>query len=342
MGAKRDIPLDLNESYWLLSEELLHECVAPAALDASTYPRYESLRSELAAYVQAPLDHLLLVPGSDAAIEILFRICSEKKLRPLIPLPSFTMYEQLAARYSVGFEPLYYTESGDTFAFPIEQCLARIRSGAVQIVFLSQPNNPLGSRIPTEHLAELLAAAKAANVLVVLDEAYAEFDPDALAQSEDNIIVLRTLSKSFGLAGIRIGYCIASPEWIRELAAYQLPWPVAGTSVAIARRALALQQKFAERRALLIQERELFARELATLSSVKVFSSCTNFLLVRVDSAASVASALAQEGIRVALGESKALDMQAKALLKGTLRMSVPSPEDRPRIIDALRAALDK
>ncbi len=341
-NSARLVPLHRNESYWLVDRELADACTELSSRDLATYPDYAALRKTVANYAQVTEQEIALTPGSDDAIDVIFQMCARRSLRALIPLPTFSMYEICAKRHGVAFTPVYYREEGSTFAFPTEETIRLMESGEIDIVFLCQPSNPLGSRIPKEEYDRIVATAASAHAIVIADEAYAEFcDIHTTSFEREHVIILRTFSKSFGLAGIRVGYAISSPAHIQELFSYLLPWPIAHPSVVIALSALTLHERFALRRSILINEREVFRHALSAIDDVFVFHSEANFLLCRVPDATSVVNHMLSDGIQVALGEPMTLDDTARKLLYSTIRMSIPAPEDRVRVVESIRAALD-
>ncbi|TSC63561.1 MAG: histidinol-phosphate aminotransferase [Parcubacteria group bacterium Athens0416_74] len=341
MQSERIIPLHQNESYWLLTDEMFEKYNTLSARDAATYPEYDALRDAFSRVMGVPSQEITLTAGSDAAIESIIMMCAAKGLRPLMPLPTFAAYELLCKKHALEYTPVYYAEENGAFIFPLDETIALIQEGSIDIIFLCQPNNPLGARIPHGNYIKLLDVARDASVTVVVDEAYAEFAPenDASYAADREMILLRTLSKSFGLAGLRIGCAIANPKMTTELSSRLLPWPIAHTSACIAANALADADAFALRRTLLIAQRDLFVRDLAARVGATVYESHANFVLIRIPHAAHIQAELAKEGILVALGESKSLEERARGILSSTLRLSVPSPEDHETVLSALERA---
>lgn len=341
MQSERIIPLHQNESYWLLTDEMFETYNTLSARDAATYPHYDELRYAFSKVMSVPAQEITLTAGSDAAIESIVAMCAAKGLRALMPLPTFAAYELLCKKYALEYTPVYYAEKDGSFIFPLEETIAHMQEGNIDVVFLCQPNNPLGVRIPHTDYVKLLDVARDASVTVVVDEAYAEFAPenDASYAADREIILLRTLSKSFGLAGLRIGCAIANPRMTAELSSRFLPWPIARTSASIATNALSDADTFARRRDAVIAQRDIFVRELAARVDATVYETCTNFVLMRIPHAARIQAELVKEGILVADGESKTLDERARGILSSTLRLSIPSPEDHETVLSALEHA---
>lgn len=341
MQSERIIPLHQNESYWLLTDEMFAKYNTLSARDAATYPQYDELRDAFSKVMGVPATEITLTAGSDAAIESIIAMCAAKGLRPLMPLPTFAAYELLCKKHALEYTPVYYAEEAGVFIFPLEETISRIQERSIDIVFLCQPNNPLGTRIPHADYLRLLDIARDASVTVVVDEAYAEFAPDndGSYAADREMILLRTLSKSFGLAGLRIGCAIANPKMTAELSAQLLPWPIAHISASIATHALSDAGTFARRRDALMAQRDIFVRELAARVDATVYETCTNFVLMRITHADRIQAELAKEGILVADGESKTLNEHAREILSSTLRLSIPSPEDQETVLSALERA---
>jgi len=331
------MPLDRNESYWLLDEELVGSVRAPEARELSTYPDYSELKGALAAYAGVTKEQLLITPGSDAAIEHIARAYAGAGGEAVLPVPTFYGYESILERVGAKVVPITYEEQDGRFIFPLAKTLEALASGFAKVLFLCHPNNPLGCPLSDEDISALVAAARESETLIVSDEAYFEFSHGTtflpyLAELP-NLVVIRTLSKAFALSGARIGYAIAAPEIITKLEKLMLPWSVAHLSVAAALALLERAGKVQARRDGVIAAREHFITTLSA-SGVEAYLSETNFVLIRVKDAVRVRDTLLARGIRVALGEPMSHFPEAKTLLEGTLRIAVPAPDDLPDFID--------
>lgn len=340
------MPLDLNESYWLLDDATISKLSDLPRAALGVYPSYESLTEEIAGYLEVGSRAVCLTPGSDEAIRAVMQICAKRRYRALLPLPTFSGYERVLMETPLETARVYYREGDSNFLFPVEETLQSIRAREIDVVFLCEPNNPLGNTIEPAHYTAILNAAAEHDVLIVADEAYGEYGGSSAISriGKQKIVVLRTLSKAFGAPGIRVGYSISDEEFAREMRTRifgTLPWPIPGPSVHIARSILAHRAELSQRRALVIEERGYFTRALDAFEDITVFPSVTNFVLARVPEAKRTAAALFSAGIRVGIGEEKTWDAEARELLRSTLRFAVPSPDDRPSVIKALAGALE-
>ncbi|MDR3546942.1 MAG: histidinol-phosphate transaminase [Candidatus Pacebacteria bacterium] len=340
--AATDMPLDRNESYWLLDDELLSACKEYGVRELSTYPDYGELRIELARYANVTPEQICLTPGSDAAIESIARELVGKDGEVVLPVPTFYGYESILDRASSTIRPITYTEKDGQFHFPKEELLRKIESESIKAVFLCNPNNPLGHAASKEEVMEVIDALRPSTYLIS-DEAYFEYSGFTLIDLLNrvpNLIIMRTLSKSFGIPGARIGYCIAAPEIISHIEKLLLPWPIAHTSYFAARQLLAREQYVKERRDMVIQARDAFVDALKEIEGIQVYPSVTNFVLMRTPKAEQVTSALSRKGIKVVLAEPMSRFPEAQKLLHSTIRMAIPSPQDMPIFLDTFRASL--
>lgn len=333
------IPLDRNESYWLLDDALLAACKDYDVRVLSTYPQYEELKQKVAAYAGVSTDSVALTPGSDAAIQELARLYVGDGRTALLPVPTFYGYESVLARVRASVIPAYYFEKDGAFHFPVEEVCALMQSEKPAAVFLCNPNNPLGCPIPDDELQQVMDAASASDTLLVVDEAYYEYSGRTVVSELDshpNLIILRTFSKGFGIPGARVGYAIAAPEIIKKIEALLLPWPIAHTSLFAASTLLDRAGAVAARRQRTVEARETFHAELSQRTRGILYPSETNFLLMRIESSQEIARKLKEQGIAVATGEWMSGFLEAKQLLESTLRIATPSPEDRRRVIDSI------
>lgn len=338
------MPLDRNESYWLLDDELVGAVRAAKRDELSTYPDYGELKNALAKYAGVKSENVLVTPGSVTATEYITRAYTAGGGEAILPVPTFYCYESILDSVGAKTIPISYEERDGRFIFPLEKTIEAFKNNSAKILFICHPNNPLGSSLSSEEISALVDAARGSDTLIVSDEAYFEFSSGAtflpyLAELP-NLIVIRTLSKSFALSGARLGYVIASPEIIKVIEKVVLPWPVAYESVTAALALLAQADKVKVRRDIVIAEREHFIQDLQSIPGIVVYPSETNFALVRVPNAAHVRDILLEKGVRVALGEPMSRFPEAKTLLKDTLRIVVPDPESRASFLGFLEEAL--
>jgi histidinol-phosphate aminotransferase len=201
-----------------------------------------------------------------------------------------------------------------------------------KMIFCCSPNNPTGNLL---HREDILAICQSTHTMVVVDEAYIDFsNADSLASLVNdipNLIILRTLSKAWGLAGIRLGYAIASPLVIRYLMQVKPPYNLNVLTMTYALQALEKPERMQQAVQTIIREREFLFEQLSTIPYIqRVFPSQANFLLVRSNDASAVYHQLAQRGIIVR-------NRSSEPLLENCLRITVGTPEQNELLLKTLR-----
>jgi histidinol-phosphate aminotransferase len=218
----------------------------------------------------------------------------------------------------------------DDFTFDAKAFVARMKQERPALIFLAYPNNPTGTLYPE---ADVVDVIKAAEGVVVIDEAYHAFAGTTFMnrlQEFPNLVVMRTVSK-LGLAGIRLGYLVASPAWAEQFNKVRSPYNVNVLTQAAAEFMLERLEVLEEQASRIRQEREILGKKLAGLNGVTVFPSAANFFLVRVPDAARVDASLRKQGVLV------------KNLHPGIahgLRITVGTPDENRILITALKEAL--
>lgn len=328
--ARIDLWLDSNEGPKANARRLQ---TAPGESEAlRCYPNDLPLRLALAAHFGVGEDQVTLGTGADELLDRICRAFLAPGRRLCAPSPCFPMlprYGQLA-----GAE-LVWVPWHDG-ALPTAELLAAVRRGDVPtVLFLTTPNNPTGLVVDS---AELLAVAAALpQTLVVVDLAYVEFvaaDPTRALLALPNVLVVRTFSKGFGLAGLRVGYALGAAASIAPLTVCGSPFPVASPSLALARIALQIGPD-ADAIAAVLQERERLARQLRA-RGFAVLPPAANFVFARARSrelALQLEAALRLHGIQIrsfAAGDP---------FLAAAVRITCPGDEaDFERLCAALSA----
>jgi histidinol-phosphate aminotransferase len=306
-----------------------------AGLNRYPEPQPRALVERLAALYGVPPEWVLVGRGSDEAIDLLVRgFCRAGQDSVIICPPTFGMYS-VAARIQ-GAEVLTVPLRADAgFALDTQAVLERCTSD-VKLVFLCSPNNPTGNLLSDDSILELTRALQG-KAVVVVDEAYLEFSgAQSLArriQELPHLAVLRTLSKAHALAGARCGTLIADPEVIRLLRKVIPPYAIAQLSMEAVLKALEPpQMAISEARIGTIRsERERMLASFATFPNVtRVWPSDSNFILVEF---ADATLALARSrGAHLLIR-----DVRGYPGLGRCLRITVGSPEQNSRLLDALR-----
>jgi histidinol-phosphate aminotransferase len=278
-GGSKLARLDSNENLFV-PDSLLHALAQRAIqdLDLRLYPdeQYIDLKEAISEYVNASKDSIVLGCGADQLIFLLTAAVLTTGGACGMLQPTFSMYEVSAGLLRADCIKM---ELEHGFSFD-EQEFLRLTEGRASIVFLCSPNNPTGNAFSEQKIARF---AEQTEAILVIDEAYAEFDECGLTHlvdSHDNIIILRTLSKYFGLAGLRVGYCITN----RELAltineSIQQPYALGCISAKIATEALRNKDEFKVFSRSMREERNRLFSSLERMEHVTPFPSQANFVL---------------------------------------------------------------
>ncbi len=293
-------------------------------------PQPAAIRRHLARFYGVGENALLLTRGSDEGIDLLIRVfCTAYRDRIAVCPPCFGMYEVAARVQGAGVERIPLVQSSDRPAAGIDQ--AALAASGARLVFLCSPNNPTGALVGRDEILAL-AGALAGRALVVVDEAYIEFAsaPSLAADlaSVPNLVILRTMSKAWGLAGARLGALIARPEVVALAAKIIAPYPIShpAADAVLAALAPAGMQKMRRRVALIRRERERLYRALGALPVIDaVYPSSANFLLVRSRDP-SLAAMARRAGILLR-------EQSTQPGLTGCVRITVGAPRENDRLL---------
>jgi histidinol-phosphate aminotransferase/imidazoleglycerol-phosphate dehydratase/histidinol-phosphatase len=272
-----------------------------SAINRYPDPQPEALRRRLADLYGVPVANLWVSRGSDDAIDLLIRaFCRAGADCIAIVEPTFSAYAQFALVQGAGVVRAQLTED---LQFDTEGVIAAAKAAAPKLLFLCTPNNPTGTAVDTDDVRAIAAALP--NTLVIADEAYGEFDGAASLAAEagtiENLVVLRTLSKAYGLAGARIGCAIAGKDVIATIARVSPPYPLPSPSIAAALDALGPERMpiHAERVLRLLEARDRIAGQLAEVDEIRSVRTGGNFVFIEVDDPADLARRLAAAAVRV-------------------------------------------
>ena len=328
-----DVKLDQNENPYEIPADLKRRIVARVLeRDWGRYPEFvpEQLIQTLARFSGWSEDGILVGNGSNELISAAVAVTLGPGKTVAIPQPTFALYELMAKAAGATIQPVPLNEAD--LSFDVETLLEAARTSDVVIV--CSPNSPTGSVLARSDARRLVSEARG---LVIIDEAYHEFSGGTLfplLEEFDNLLLLRTLSKAWSLAGIRFGYMMASAAIAAEIRKVKLPYSVNIFTLAAAElivEELAVEGSVNK----LIAARELLAAELASREGVEEFPSQANFILFRTRFVARrLFDALYQAGVLVR-------DVSGYPMLERCLRVSVGTPEDNTRFLEALDRALE-
>lgn len=325
-----DVLLDANESPYPCSDA----CV-DAGLPLNRYPDSDSteLIAQLAAYAGVGPDQVLAGNGSDEIISLTLSAIAQRGDNVVTVQPGYSMYGVCARILGVE-ERVALLGAG--FRFDADAVLAQV-DARTRGIFFPSPNSVVGTAAGSDAIQRLLESFDG---VVFLDEAYVEFGGTsavALLGEFENLVISRTLSKAWGLAGLRVGYALANPSFIRALRKLKPPYNVGSVNQYLAVRALREGRATMERNVASIRsERERLGAQLAR-RGMNVFDSVANFVLVRVPfglDSLKIQRQLAQKGVIVR-------DRSTLPLLGNCLRITIGTPQEDNRLLQALDSILE-
>ncbi len=265
--------------------------------DIHLYPDPEAneLRKEIAKYVGVKPSNITVTNGSDEALELFVKLFLDKGEKAIIPIPTFPIYETLVKIFG-GIAVNVQLKENKNFEFNSKDILEKI-DYKTKLIFICSPNNPTGNTIDEDNLRKILEK----DAVVVLDEVYAEFSDISyvkLVNEYENLVVTRSFSKTFGLAGIRLGYAIACEEITDFLHRIKLPFNVSAIAQKAGIFALKDRNHLQKTINLVKTQREYLFRELSNINGIKVYPSKANFLLLKLNKSADfVVEELMKRGI---------------------------------------------
>ncbi|WP_029593275.1 histidinol-phosphate transaminase [Franconibacter pulveris] len=327
LGGSGDVWLNANEYPLPVEFQLTQQ-------NLNRYPECQPKQviERYADYACVKPEQVLVSRGADEGIELLIRaFCEPGEDAVLYCAPTYGMYSVSAEAFGVEYRTVQALEDWQLDLPAIAEKL-----DGVKVVFVCSPNNPTGQLINPQDLRTLLEMTRG-KALVVADEAYIEFCPQATVAGwlaeYPNLVVLRTLSKAFALAGLRCGFTLASEEIINLLLKVIAPYPLSTPVADIAAQALSPQgiAQMRERVAEIKRNRQYLVSALQEVPCVeRVFDSETNYVLARITASSAVFKSLWDQGIILR-------DQNKQPSLSGCLRISVGTREECQRVIDALR-----
>ncbi len=323
--------LNLNENFFIPREKLFELIIeALEDLDPRLYPQDEgeTLRDKISEYVDFPADNIVIGNGGDELLERIAHLFLEKGEQAITISPTFSTY-----RFAVNLQraKLIEVPLREDFSLDVDGLLSNVTPKA-KVLFLCSPNNPTANQFEID---EITFISESFPGVVVVDEAYVEFaDYSAapLIKKYENLIVVRTFSKAFGLAGLRLGYCIADTEIARVLSeGVSPPFPVNTVSLKVGAKILENIALFKEAVLKIRKEREKLVKALNDINGVKAFDSKTNFVLFKTEKPLDdVYNSLLQRRVIV----RKIGDVLG---FQNCLRATIGLPWMNAKLIDALR-----
>ncbi len=302
-------------------------------------PNPVNLRKELAQYVGHNVDPENIILGN-GSIELIYMVTEifTQPFEAVIPVPSFTEYEKAALR--VHGQPVYVQLPPD-FSLNNNDIKAAITDDT-RIVSLCNPHSPSGALYDRETTLELVEYCQKRNIIVSIDENYIEFSDkgeDATLVGDtkkyENLFVIRSVTKFYGMPGIRFGYAIASESLIDTLQVVRQPWSINGLAECATLAAIHDKEFIENSKRMISKERTQFAEALSGIQDLKVFPSETSFLLVKILNPKVTSTALREE-----LGKEGLLIRDCSTFVgldNSYFRVTVRSTEDNLRLTEKIK-----
>ncbi len=276
------------------------ELLKGACAGAETYPdaRYFELRRTIAAAHRTRPECVFTGNGVSEIVHLLCR-CLPSSASVLIPVPTFSEYERSAA--ICGLQTILRKPGGDGLRFDTDAIAEEIKNLNPDLVFLCNPNNPTGLYLSRSEVETVVRAARGA--VLVIDESYADFvrEPwdSTFLTARPNVVILRSVAKFYGLAGVRMGYAVSSPEIVSALNGARPPWNVNSVACSAARAVFSLRSSVREEsKSRLFAARDRLVDDIGKIGK-KCLPTDTGFFLVRVGDASSVRTRLLKKGVAV-------------------------------------------
>ena len=327
------LKLDSNENF-VINKQLQQDLINAAQKnsDVREYPlgKSEKLIESIANYVGLPKQMVGLGNGSDQILDIILSNFASKKTKILTSNPTFGFFEERCKLYGI---PTIKIPFAKNMTLDVGEFLSK--SKQADILYIDSPNNPTGFQFKKEDITKLVQKFDG---IVIVDEAYGEFSDYSLAgltKKYENLIVVKTFSKTFGLAGLRLGYVLANKKFIDVFSrVLQYPYPL--NTLAIEAGILALQKikQIQETTAIIKEERTRITKKLRESKAFDVFDSKANFVLFDARGADKrIYTALLEQGISI-----RKLGKIGKH--EGCLRVTVGTKDMNSKFLLAIRDLL--
>jgi histidinol-phosphate aminotransferase len=301
--------------------------------EVNQYPdtSYHALRQALSAYTGKGLDRFVVTNGADEGLDIITKVLLDPEDEVVIPTPTYPMYRIASQIMGAKVKPVDRKEG---FRLDIEGMLAAVKK-RTKLIFLCNPNNPTANYDPEK---EVEALAKGSDAVVAVDEAYFEYCGKSaidITDRLDNVVVCRTLSKAFSLAGARLGYLVAKKETVDQLNIVRPPNSLTVISLILGQIALTRLAEMKKHVASTVKERTRLLDGLGGISGIEPYPSVTNFVLFRVTKGEpdKVHAKLMRKGL-VLRNLSKVRGVE------NCLRTTVGTPDVNARLLSELSKAV--
>ncbi|MBE8950102.1 MAG: histidinol-phosphate transaminase [Quinella sp. 3Q1] len=336
-GVEKNYRIKVNANESTLSlpplvEERVINRLALVAFNRYPNEQYYSLVEQLAKNFSVDDAQILLGGGSSEIIEKVFHAFGGAGHKVVYPQPSFSMYKIYAKAADSDGVPLDLDEK---FNLNVDAFIKKVRDVGASLAVVCNPNNPTGNALTPAQVEKIAASIDCA---FLLDEAYVEFYGRSavnLVAKYPNLIVARTFSKAYGMAGARVGYMIAQAEVTRMINKTFMPYHMNVLTLAAADIVYQMRDEFVPRLQMIIAERKRMSERLKNLRGVEVFPSETNFILIRLARAQELKNYLESLDIGIRYFSPDAFG------LKNCLRISIGTRMENDEVFAAIKNFLE-
>ncbi len=333
------IRLDRNESYSFLNRKILSEIKDFSTETLSMYPDLNEVNKLLAEHTKLKEENLLATHGSEQAIRLTIQSLFKKSDEIVMVAPIFIAFTLALKHIGVTTKLLLYKEKNGRFYTPVTQIINSIKKSTKGVI-VCNPSNPLGCTMSRQDIVKILRKAKLFNIPVIVDEVYSEFSGTSfldLTKTFDNLIILRSFSKEFGLAGLRLGYIVADKKVIESLDdEREMFWPISNFSIHTLRVLLKHKSHFKREIAGVVKRREKLVSFFKS-KGVKCYNTNTNFIIIKSKDYSRIQQTFESKKILISDISKHA---NSDKLLKNALRITIPSGKDYKKVISVLEKIL--
>lgn len=321
------VKLDANEGNSELYLDLLKN-LANSDITLNYYPddSYTDLKKAINAYVGYEPKNITVGNGSSELLDLCIKTFVDKDEKILSLDPTFSMYSIYAQVFSAKY---IGAKAEDDFELNVDSIIAEIKESDPKLVILCNPNNPTGTLLTKDEVRKIV---KSTDALIALDEAYMEFSDESLideVMEYDNLLIVKTLSKAFSLAGIRAGYIVANEGLITSIEKVRAPYNLNSLSAYIATKALEQKERMYDYIKDVKEQREVIYNALVDLN-VKTYKSGANFVFFKSDI----------EDLQKKLVEKDVLIRKFSGKLDGYYRVSVGTKEQNQKFLEAFKSIM--
>lgn len=332
-GVEKDYQIKVNANESTLNlppfvEERVLNRLGCIAFNRYPNEEYDLLVGQIAKNFSVTKNQILLGGGSSEIIEKVFHAFGGEGKKIVYPQPSFSMYKIYAKAAEAQAFPFDLDEK---FDLDVDAFIKKVNEVGADLAVVCNPNNPTGNALT---VAQVEKIAKNINCAFLLDEAYVEFYGHSafnLIKEYPNLIVARTFSKAYGMAGARVGYMIAAEDVTRMINKTFMPYHMNTLSLAAADIVYQMRDEFVPRIQMAVAERQRMFEQLKILEGVEVFPSQTNFILIRYAKATALNEYLENLDIGVRYFSPNAVE------LKNCLRISMGTRMENDEVFAAIK-----